>query len=151
MTLNIVKKHIYDSKVSYFVIAPVEIDCDLPFGEEVTLPGSIIVSPNHPGGYGKNQYCETTITFREGQKVVIDFLYFNLEAEALCKYDWLEVRDGPSAKSNLLGGSKLCGITSPNAMVSTGNTVTLVFKSDHNVVRSGFKIKAELGKIYCTG
>jgi hypothetical protein len=116
----------------------------------VTIPGTIIISPGHPGSYETNQNCETTIKFREGQRVVIDFLYFDIE-DYDCNYDWLEVRDGPSAESNLLGGSKLCGATSPNAMVSTGNSLTLVFKSDDSAVRSGFKIKAELGKLYCTG
>ena len=77
----------------------------------------------------------------------IKFTHFNLEPSLSCDYDWLEVRDGPSIVSSMLG-SKLCGGTIPHKMVSTGNSLTLIFYTDFYYTLSGFMIKAKLGKIW---
>ena len=118
------------------------IDCSSPF-DEVTTPVTAVISPNHPGNYESNKVCQITIRFSE--RVRIRFEAFNIESHSSCNYDYLEVRDGESSSSNLIG-SKLCGTTIPEAMESSGSSMTLIFRSDSSVVRSGFKLIAELGK-----
>ena len=60
-------------------------------------------------------------------------------------YDYLEVRDGDSPSSSIIG-SKLCGQSIPAAIESTGSSMTLVFHTDSSAKRTGFKIIVELGK-----
>ena len=48
--------------------------------------------------------------------------------------------------SNLLG-SKLCGSTNPDPVVSSGNSMTLLFRSDESVTNDGFQIVVEPGRI----
>ena len=92
--------------------------------------------------------CQIKIRFPAGQRISVQFLAFDIEPHSACTWDWLEIRDGASTNSPLLG-SKLCGNTNPDPIESTANTLTLVFHSDGSVVRTGFMIKAELGKNNC--
>ena len=131
---------------SFFIAAQVDMDCTSPFTHEVNFPGTTIISPNHPNNYGDNQDCQIKIAFAEGQRVVIEFIHFNVEHSSSCYYDWVEIRDGSSSSSNLLG-SKLCGNMLPQPVVSTGNFLTIVFHTDYSVTLSGFMIKAQLGKL----
>ena len=113
----------------------------------VTSPNTTIVSQNYPNNYDDNKDCRITIRFSTGQRVYIEFLDFELEADSDCDYDWLEIRDGDSANSNIIG-SKLCGSGTPSPVESTGNSLTLVFHSDFSVNRKGFQIRVGIGKSY---
>ena len=117
------------------------IDCDSPF-DEVIAPGARIISPNHPGDYENNKDCQ--ITIRSSVRVRIRFEAFNIETHNSCAYDYIEVRDGDSANSNLIG-PKLCGTTLPEPIESSGSSLTLIFHTDHNTVRTGFRIITEEG------
>ena len=123
------------------------IDCSFPYDIEVTVPGTIIISPNHPGDYHSRQDCWITIKFQPGQRVVLQFLKFDIEQDhnSDCTYDYLEIRDRVSSQSNKIG-SKLCGTDVPNDIVSTGNVVHILFHTDDGVAKSGFKIKTGVGK-----
>ena len=63
------------------------------------------------------------------------------------RYDWLEVRDGGSESSKLIG-SKMCGSTLPQTIESSGNELFVKFHSDYSVVKTGYKIRAKLGRLY---
>ena len=112
------------------------MDCESPF-ENITTPGTTIVSPNYPTNYGYNLDCQVTITFKD--KVSIVFDNFNVEYDSSCDYDWLNVHDGDSSGSKLIS-SKLCGDDIPSPMNSTGNSMTLVFHSDDHYNYKGFEI-----------
>ena len=122
------------------------MDCNSPFTEVVTIPGTIISSSNYPNNYDNNQDCQIKIAFEEGQRVLLEFIHFDVEYISSCSYDWLEIRDGPSADSSMLVHN-LCGSTIPNPILSTGNALTLIFRTDSGVTGSGFLIKAQIGKI----
>ena len=117
------------------------IDCDSPF-DEVIAPGARIISPNHPGYYENNKDCQ--ITIRSSVRVRIRFKAFNIESHDSCLYDYIEVRDGDSANSNLIG-SRLCGTTIPDPIESSGSSLTLIFHTDVNTVGTGFEIITEEG------
>ena len=118
----------------------------------MTAPGSIITSPNHPQNYPNNQNCRTVIRFKQGQRVLLQFLAFNLEAQlhSQCVWDWLEVRDGDNEYSNLIG-PRLCGLQYPDPIVSSRNVLYIYFRTDSSQPRTGFEIKVGVvGKRYCT-
>ena len=82
--------------------------------------------------------------FAKGQRVAIKFDDFELDYR--CRKDYLEVRDGATSNSTLIG-SKLCGSQNPGVIESSGNSMTLRFHSDGTLVRRGFKIQTYIGNI----
>lgn len=72
--------------------------------------------------------------------VVVTFQIFNefeIEQHQECAYDHLEVFDGETEKSPILG--RLCGNKIPDPLVATGNKMFLRFISDASVQRKGFQ------------
>lgn len=118
------------------------IDCESPY-DVIRTPGTSIISPNYPGYYDKNLLCEVTISF-EG-RVSIEFEYLDLQPTYTdhCDDDWLEVRDGESSDSEMIG-DKICGEEIPQSIESTGNSITLVFHSDDSWEQTGFRILSDL-------
>ena len=118
------------------------IDCESPF-DEVTIPGTTILSPNYPNSYGNYKECQLMIKFATNAIVSLTFEDFNVEYDYNCRWDYLAVHDGSSISSQIIG-SKLCG-TSPvgTTMNSTGNVINLHFVSDLFVTKTGFKIYAD--------
>ena len=111
----------------------------------MTVPGTIITSPNYPNNYDNNDRCSTVIRFAQGQRVSMEFLDFNLEPHSSCAYDWLEVRDGDTDSANVIG-SKLCGEDNPEPITSSGNSLHVYFHTDSSVLHTGFKIRVDAGK-----
>ena len=98
--------------------------------------------------------CHIKIQFAEGQRVAIRFVSFNVEANAQCSWDWLEIRDGeaetpPDVLAKVCGNSveTIIGVEN-NSIESTSNTMTLVWHTDHSVTREGFVLIAEIGITY---
>ena len=111
--------------------------------DTINTPGTTIVSPNYPGDYENDLDCRVTIKFSEAQKVSIVFETFDVEGrngEEICDSDWLEIRDGASASSPELR-SNLCESAVPGIIQSKGNLLTLIFHSNEDIVKTGFKIK----------
>jgi len=133
-------KNVFLDKLNLYILGPNIIDCKSRYNEIVN-PGTIITTPNHPGNYENNKICQVRIRF--SGRVRIRFEKFDVETASSCRYDFLEVRDGDSSTSNLIG-SKLCGNTIPNPIESSTSSMTLIFHTDGSVVRSGFKIVTEL-------
>ena len=83
-----------------------------------------ITSPSYPGNYPDNADCIYTIAQPIGTVILLNFLSIDIQ---ICTYSWcnpcifdyLEIRDGPSADSFLL--DKLCGSESPAPIQSNQN------------------------------
>ena len=111
----------------------------------VTTPGAIIVSPNYPDDYDSiTSNCDSKLVISFNERIFLTFEFFDIEPNELCEFDWLEVRDGNSSEDNLIG-SKLCGSVIPRPILSTGNSLTLVFHTDTSGSNKGFKIRANIG------
>nr|XP_010297053.1 PREDICTED: tolloid-like protein 1 [Balearica regulorum gibbericeps] len=67
----------------------------------------------------------------------LTFNEFEIEQHQECAYDHLEVFDGESEKSPILG--RLCGNKIPDPLIATGNKMFLRFISDASVQRKGFQ------------
>ena len=60
-----------------------------------------------------------------------------------CRYDYVEVRNGGTELSPVLG--RFCGHELPSTQVSTGNVMYIRFRTDGSIATSGFNIKYMIG------
>ena len=101
-----------------------------------------IKSPNFPNKYPNNANCRYLITNSDpATRIILDFLHFDLESHRSCSWDWLKIYDGNSNKANQIGRKYgYCGKRAPPTLTiaSTGNSLLMVFVSDHIVPKSGF-------------
>ncbi|KAF3849151.1 hypothetical protein F7725_015648 [Dissostichus mawsoni] len=105
-------------------------------GGEVKRDSGQIQSPNYPDDYQSNKMCVWKITVAEGFNVGLSFQSFEIEKHDSCAYDFVEVRDGGSDSSPLLG--RFCGYEKPDDMKSSSNQLWLKFGSDGSVNKAGF-------------
>lgn len=71
-------------------------------------------SPNYPLEYLPNKECIWRITVQEDHQVALKFQSFEVENHDNCAYDYVEVRDGDSPDSRLIG--VFCGYKVPPDM-----------------------------------
>ncbi|XP_021476232.2 cubilin [Oncorhynchus mykiss] len=101
-----------------------------------TLSGTgQIRSPYHPDAYPHNKECEWVINQPQGYVVTLNFLTFDIESGS-CVYDFVEVRDGSTVSSPLIG--TYCGNTMPAMLQSTQRSMYIRFKTDSSVSNHGF-------------
>ncbi|XP_017661474.1 PREDICTED: tolloid-like protein 1 [Lepidothrix coronata] len=110
-----------------------EAECE----QKIHSPNGIITSPNWPDKYPSRKECTWEISATPGQRVKLMFNEFEIEQHQECAYDHLEVFDGESEKSPILG--RLCGNKIPDPLIATGNKMFLRFISDASVQRKGFQ------------
>uniref|UniRef100_A0A8C4TM96 CUB domain-containing protein n=1 Tax=Erpetoichthys calabaricus TaxID=27687 RepID=A0A8C4TM96_ERPCA len=102
-----------------------------------TLSGSgQIRSPYHPNPYPHSKTCEWVITQSPGQVVTFSFESFDIEGSSTCSFDYVELRDGTSVSSPLIG--KYCGTQMPPAAQSTQRSMYVRFVTDSSVSNHGF-------------
>ncbi|XP_022226345.2 cubilin homolog [Drosophila obscura] len=111
----------------------VESDCKV----RSTQRYGVIKSPNWPRPYGASQNCEWIIRAPLGQRLELVVSNFSLEVMGReCHSDYLEIRNGDSAQSPLIG--RYCGTQIPPRLPSFGNALFVSFSSDSSVEESGF-------------
>ncbi|KAJ3659671.1 hypothetical protein Zmor_011346 [Zophobas morio] len=106
-------------------------------------------SPGYPENYPLNMECTWTIQVKPGHQILLNVIDFSMESYSVCRYDWLEIRNGGSAVSPLLG--KFCGTNIPKSIPSHANKVYINFRSDMTKSERGFKIKWEATATGCGG
>ncbi|OCT57140.1 tolloid-like protein 1 [Xenopus laevis] len=110
-----------------------EAECE----HRIHSPNGVITSPNWPDKYPSRKECTWEISATPGHRVKLSFSEFEIEQHQECAYDHLEVFDGETDKSSILG--RLCGNKIPEPLVATGNKMFLRFVSDASVQRKGFQ------------
>uniref|UniRef100_A0A8C4WVA3 Neuropilin and tolloid like 2 n=1 Tax=Eptatretus burgeri TaxID=7764 RepID=A0A8C4WVA3_EPTBU len=99
--------------------------------------GGRFTSPNYPNHYPLKQDCIFTLQAGSRQHVKLVFeTPFSLEPSLRCKFDHVEIRDGPFGYSPLLG--RFCGPTVPPTLTSTGRFMWVKFHSDEELQGTGF-------------
>ena len=100
---------------------------------------NFITSPNYPDRYGKNEDLTWLATVEEGLAIRFEILDFDIENQATCRYDWLEIlhEDGSTVLK------KSCGSVNnvPRVFKSFWNRAIVKFHSDNSFQKKGFKIK----------
>ncbi|XP_050313173.1 cubilin-like isoform X2 [Anthonomus grandis grandis] len=112
-------------------------------------PAGVLKSPDYPNNYPRDIDCTWTINVPHNSQILLKFLNFSLEAYSGCRYDWLEIRNGGSSSSPLVG--KYCGTTVPKTISSHTDKLYLKFHSDNSKVAPGFKIEWMTGSTGCGG
>ncbi|XP_053679403.1 tolloid-like protein 2 [Anopheles nili] len=98
--------------------------------------GGRLESPNYPVDYLPNKECIWRITVPKDYQVALKFQSFEVENHDSCIYDYVEVRDGGTADSRVIG--VFCGYKIPPDMKSTSNKLFVKFVSDSSVQKAGF-------------
>ncbi|KAI6073610.1 Metalloendopeptidase [Aix galericulata] len=90
---------------------------------------------NYPGGSD----CEWVIMAEEGYGVELIFQTFEIEEEADCGYDYMELFDGYDGTAPRLG--RFCGSGPPEEIYSAGDSVMIRFHSDDTINKKGFHLR----------
>uniref|UniRef100_A0AAZ3S6G5 Metalloendopeptidase n=1 Tax=Oncorhynchus tshawytscha TaxID=74940 RepID=A0AAZ3S6G5_ONCTS len=94
--------------------------------------------------FGDNNYpghtdCEWLVTSEEGYGIELTFTTFEVEEEADCGYDYIELYDGYDSNSHRLG--RFCGSGPREEIYSAGDAVLIRFHSDDTISKKGFHIR----------
>ncbi|XP_078582053.1 cubilin-like isoform X2 [Branchiostoma floridae x Branchiostoma japonicum] len=127
------------------------------FGPAQGCGGSLIadsgtiqpVDIDNNGQYENNQDCTWTVTAADTKVISLSFDSFALEAESQCRYDYLQIRDGPSEQDPLIG--TYCGSTIPPAFNTSTNFLWIRFYSDQSVTNTGFVARWQAVDSQCGG
>ena len=111
---------------------PTQFDCT----------GKLYDSGGPSQNYADNETGIITISPTGAATVSLSVVFFDVEAGSganICDYDFLEVFDGPTVNSALIG--KYCNsILPPASITSTSGEITIRFTSDGAVTEPGFEI-----------
>ncbi|KAM4028087.1 cubilin isoform 1-T1 [Anomaloglossus baeobatrachus] len=108
-------------------------------GADLSGPNGTFTSPNYPNNYPNNRECIWYITTSPGSSIQISIVDFNIEYHTTCNFDVLEIYGGPELSSPRL--AQLCTSRAPGnplQVSSTGNAVTVRFKTDIHMSGKGF-------------
>ncbi|XP_065171165.1 protein tolkin-like [Atheta coriaria] len=105
-------------------------------GELDLESGGHLESPNYPEDYQPNKECVWKLTVPENYQVAMKFQSFEIENHDNCVYDYVEVRDGLTMDSPVIG--VFCGNKIPPDIRSTSNHLLVKFVSDGSVQKAGF-------------
>ncbi|XP_059569791.1 neuropilin and tolloid-like protein 2 isoform X2 [Alligator mississippiensis] len=105
-----------------------------------TSNGGHFASPNYPDIYPPNQECIYILEAAPRQRIELTFDEpYYIEPSFECRFDHLEVRDGPFGFSPLI--DRYCGLKSPALIRSTGRFMWIKFTSDEELEGKGFQAK----------
>ena len=90
-------------------------------GGNFTTKSGLFTSPSFPEKYPINVDCVWTISRPNGSLIRIEFMSMDMEMVWSQCYDYVEIRDGASESSPLLG--KVCGDDIPTPQLSTQNNL----------------------------
>uniref|UniRef100_H0UU51 Metalloendopeptidase n=1 Tax=Cavia porcellus TaxID=10141 RepID=H0UU51_CAVPO len=105
-------------------------------GGDINKDAGQIQSPNYPDDYRPSKECVWRITVSDGFHVGLIFQAFEIERHDSCSYDYLEIRDGPTEESALIG--HFCGYEKPEDVKSSSNRLWMKFVSDGSINKAGF-------------
>ncbi|XP_068583529.1 dorsal-ventral patterning tolloid-like protein 1 isoform X3 [Cebidichthys violaceus] len=94
--------------------------------------------------FGDNNYpghtdCEWLLTAEQGYGIELSFITFEVEEEADCGYDYIELYNGYDANSHRLG--RFCGSGPREGIYSPGGAMLIRFHSDDTISKKGFHIR----------
>ncbi|XP_033126301.1 cubilin-like [Anneissia japonica] len=95
----------------------------------------VVHSPQFPSYYPNNEFCRTTIETKINTHIIVTIRFMDIENYKLCDWDYLQIIDDVTGRSS----EKLCGsLDAPLVWESDSNRITLIFKSDDILARTGY-------------
>ncbi|XP_055528454.1 cubilin homolog [Wyeomyia smithii] len=113
-----------------------------------TISG-VVKSPGYPNDYPAGKQCEWVITVPKGQQIRLNVKNFTMEKHTSCRFDGLEIRNGGTVSSPLIG--KYCGTDDFDGIISFSNKLYLKFYSDSSRNYQGFEIEWDATTTGCGG
>ncbi|XP_043980416.1 neuropilin and tolloid-like protein 2 isoform X1 [Gambusia affinis] len=102
--------------------------------------GGSFSSPNYPNTYPPNKECLYVLEALPRQRIELQFSkIFQIEASFECRFDHIEVRDGPFSFSRLI--NRYCGTANPGRILSSGRFMWIRFYSDDELEGKGFQVQ----------
>ncbi|XP_026885582.2 neuropilin and tolloid-like protein 1 [Electrophorus electricus] len=102
--------------------------------------GGSFTSPNHPDQYPPDRECSYIIEAPPRQCIDLYFYEkYSIEPSWECKFDHIEVRDGPFSFSPIIG--RYCGQESPLYIRSSGQYLWIKFVTDSELEATGFSAR----------
>ncbi|KAK7065275.1 hypothetical protein SK128_012047 [Halocaridina rubra] len=101
--------------------------------------------------YNHNISCAWVISVPRNKVINVTFQYFHLEGGG-CRYDWLQIHDGPGSSAHMIG--RFCGTSLPRnngTIISTHNHLYMWFRSDHSLAGMGFNFTWNATDPVCGG
>ncbi|XP_041102497.1 neuropilin and tolloid-like protein 1 [Polyodon spathula] len=99
--------------------------------------GGIFTSPNYPNKYPPEKECIYIIEAAPRQCIDLFFAeQYSIESSWECKFDHIEVRDGPFGFSPIVG--RFCGQQTPPFIKSSGRYLWIKFFADGELEAIGF-------------
>ncbi|BFZ01255.1 hypothetical protein BsWGS_04294 [Bradybaena similaris] len=123
-------------KTSNKNISQFTLDYECTCGGDIVKDEGILTSPNYPDDYPSLKHCVWNITVTETFTVGLTFEMFDLESHRQCTRDYVELRDGATKDSPILG--TFCGSQMPKSVTTTGRHLYVKFVSSKYHQRSGF-------------
>ena len=132
----------HNAFLSYFIInILVYASCSNTYDEN----SRTINSPNYPNQYPNSKRCAWKITAPIGAKIKLGPSTYSLEPNNECRYDYLDIYDGPNTSSDRK--ARLCN-QDLYELISTTNSLYLEFNSDGSGVYDGFQFSYSFIGIY---
>ncbi|NWR95248.1 NETO1 protein, partial [Furnarius figulus] len=102
--------------------------------------GGIFTSPNYPNKYPPDRECVYIIEAAPRQCIELHFdEKYSIEPSWECKFDHIEVRDGPFGFSPIIG--RFCGQQNPPMIKSSGRFLWIKFFADGELESIGFSAR----------
>ncbi|XP_053105418.1 neuropilin and tolloid-like protein 1 isoform X6 [Hemicordylus capensis] len=102
--------------------------------------GGIFTSPNYPNKYPPDRECVYIIEAAPRQCIELHFdEKYSIEPSWECKFDHIEVRDGPFGFSPIIG--RFCGQQNPPKIKSSGRFLWIKFFADGELESLGFSAR----------
>ncbi|XP_050362534.1 cubilin-like [Nymphalis io] len=111
-----------------------------PCGGVLDYEEGSIIYPISNTTYNHNSRCAWVIHTVPDKVINVTFSKFNLEYHSDCRYDFVQIHDGRSSASQLIG--RFCGNTFPKGgnIISSHNNLYFWFRSDQSVAKDGFSL-----------
>ncbi|XP_017464514.1 PREDICTED: cubilin homolog [Rhagoletis zephyria] len=129
-------------------------DCEIVrniCGSIIRQPSGSLSYPPDESSYLPNERCAWIIRTDEALILNITLVRFDLEASSDCNKDWLQLHDGRSLASRLIG--RFCGSSLPlgGNIQTSQNALFFWFRSDNETNGAGFNITWRSSVYICGG
>nr|XP_039268068.1 cubilin-like [Styela clava] len=121
-------------------------------GEYMSSTGSFQFPANTGETYPQGASCTWTIIVTDGKVISATFPQFKIESSSGCVDNFLQINDGPSLSSQLIG--TFCGTTPPgngDALISTSHQLFLWYYSDGDPTDDVFQVVWTTADPVCGG
>lgn len=109
-------------------------------GSIIQQRSGVLSYPPNNGNYLPNERCAWIIRTNIAQILNVTFSRFDLESATDCNKDWLQLHDGRSLASRLIG--RFCGNSLPlgGNIQTSQNALFFWFRSDNETTDAGFNL-----------